>query len=409
MQHLSNILILVVALWVMAISASAQLLLQPTVEQTHLSDTIDRTAEDFVTVSLLVADPGLSTYSVLGHACLRMQCPTFDMDYCYTYESENVSNRIGDYLAGKLKMGLFAVPIKDYCDGYREEGRGVYEYKLNLPPEAEQELWRILDEHVAKGSFLAYDYFKRGCAITCVQFIEKALGEITIQYDTNLLQRKATSKEIVLSHCDKFKWSGFGFAFLAAGESEKLVYGSQQLCVPAELVNAWKNATLDGKPFMVQEPAILVEGTPQWDERWFTPMVLALLILCLSIANLFWSKPYFDWLMLAAQTAVGAFMMYLICFSDLCCTSWNWLIIPFNILPAIFWYWRKWWALPYACALMIWCGVMSYVAIWGHVLVNWPHIVLVLAWTLILLKQSTNQLRTTTALLPHYYRTITGQ
>ena len=92
--------------------------------------------------------------------------------------------------------------------------------------------------------------------------------------------------------------------------------------------------------------------------------------------------------MLAAQTVIGAFMVYLICFSNLCHTEWNWLIVPFNILPAIFWYWRKYWALPYACALLIWCGVMSYVAIWGHVLVDWPHIVLVLAWTLVLIKQS---------------------
>jgi hypothetical protein len=32
--------------------------------------------------------------------------------------------------------------------------------------------------------------------------------------------------------------------------------------------------------------------------------------------------------------------------------------------------------------------VMSYVAIWEHVLVDWPHIMLVLAWTLVLIKQS---------------------
>ena len=351
-------------------------------------DTIDRTAEDFVTVSLLVADPGVASYSVLGHACLRMQCPTFGMDYCFSYESEGVKNRISDYLAGKLHMGLFAIPVKDYCDSYQEEGRGVYEYKLYLPPSTEQELWRILDEHVAKGSFLAYDYFKRGCAITCVQFIEKALGKTAIKYDEGLLQREATSKEIVLIHCNKVQWAGFGFAFLAAGESEKLVYGSEQLCVPAELVNAWKNATINGKPLMALEPNVLVEGEPQWDESWFTPMLLALLILSLSIANLFWSKPYFDWLMLAAQTVVGAFMMYLICFSDLCCTSWNWLIIPFNILPAIFWYWRKYWALPFACALLIWCGVMAGNMLWGHVLMDWSHILLVLAWTLVLIKQS---------------------
>ena len=351
-------------------------------------DTIDRTDEDFVTVSLLVADPGLSTYSVLGHACLRMQCPAFDMDYCFSYESESVKNRIGDYLAGNLKMGLFAVPVRDYCDGYREEGRGVYEYKLNLPSEAEQNLWRILDEHVAKGSILPYDYFKRGCAITCVQFVEEALGDTRIQYDASLLQREATSKEIVLNHCNRFPWSGFAFAFLAAGESEQLVSGAEQLCVPAELVQAWKEASINGVPLLAQEPVFLVEGAPQWDDSWFTPMLLAWLILCLSIANVFWSKPYGDWLMLLAQTVVGAAMMYLICFSNLCCTSWNWLVIPFNILPALLWHWRKYWALPYACVMMGWCLAMAANLLWGHVLVGWPHILLVLAWSLIVLKQS---------------------
>jgi hypothetical protein len=133
---------------------------------------------------------------------------------------------------------------------------------------------------------------------------------------------------------------------------------------------------------------LLVDGAPQWDNRWFTPMLLALLILCLSVANLFWNKPYFDWLMLLVQTAIGVFMMYLICFSDLCCTSWNWLIIPFNVLPAIFWCWRKYWALPYACMMTVWCVIMAANLLWGHVLMDWSHILLVLAWTLIVLKQS---------------------
>ena len=187
----------------------------------------------------------------------------------------------------------------------------------------------------------------------------------------------------------KYPWVWFVLNFICGVEIDQLLPDEQQLVVPLELVKAWQNATIDGKLVISTEhPIVLVNGSPQLSSHRFTPMVLALLILCLSIANLFWNKPCFDWLMLAAQTIVGAFMMYLICFSDLCCTSWNWLIIPFNILPAIFWYWRKWWALPCACALLIWCGVMTGNMLWGHVLVDWSHIMLVLAWTLVLIKQS---------------------
>ena len=350
-------------------------------------DTIDRTAEDFVTVSLLVADPGTYLYSVLGHACLRMQCPTFGLDYCFTYESEIISNRLAKFFAGDLKMGLFAIPTKDYCEGYRMEGRGVYEYKLNLPANIEQKLWRILDEQVAKGSMLPYDYLRRGCSIACINFVNKSLGNIQIQY--NYLQNDLTIRDYAYIYMAKYPWVWFVLNFICGVEIDQLLPDEQQLVVPLELVKAWQNATIDGKPVIsTGHPIVLVNGSPQLSSHRFTPMLLALLILCLSIANLFWSKPYFDWIMLAAQTIVGAFMMYLICFSDLCCTSWNWLIIPFNILPAIFWYWRKWWALPCACALLIWCGVMAGNMLWGHVLVDWSHIMLVLAWTLVLIKQS---------------------
>jgi hypothetical protein len=314
-----------------------------------------------------------------------MQCPAFGMDYCFSYESEDVKNRIADYLAGNLLMGLFPVPTKDYCDGYREEGRGVYEYKLNLPSEAEQNLWRILDEHVAQGGCIQYDYFKRGCTITCVNFIRKALGSKLITY--NGLETNMTTRDYAYDYMKKVPWIWFAWNLICGIDGDKLLPGDKQLMIPGELVKAWKNATIDGVSVISQEPNVLVEGEPQWDESWFTPMLLALLILCLSIANLFWSKPYFDWLMLAAQTVVGAFMMYLICFSDLCCTSWNWLIIPFNVLPIIFWYWRKYWALPCACALLIWCGVMAGIILWGRWLCGWSHILLVLAWIFVLLKQ----------------------
>lgn len=351
-------------------------------------DTIDRTAEDFVIVSLLVADPGTYLYSVLGHSCLRMQCPTFGLDYCFTYESESAAERFWSFLAGDLQMGLLKFSTDAYCQEYQKDGRGVYEYTLNLPATSEQELWRILDKQMLKGVKLPYDYYNRGCAIASLNFIKRALGNKSIVYDNSLYEQSLTGRDLVKRATTNALWVRFVICFIAGSEVDVPLHGEKQLLIPVDLVDAWKKATIDGEPLMAQEPNILVEGAPQSKNGWFTPLVAMLLILCLSIANLFWSKPYFDWLMLAAQTVVGAFMMYLICFSDLCCTSWNWLIIPFNILPAIFWHWRKWWSLAYACALIIWCGVMAYVAIWGHVLVDWPHIVLVLAWTLVLIKQS---------------------
>jgi len=354
---------------------------------TVFNDHVDRTAEDFVIASLLVADPGTFMYSVLGHACLRLQCPAFGLDYCFSYESESVKNRVLDFLAGKLMMGLFAIPVEDYCAQYREEGRGVYEYALNLPIEVKRELWRVLDEHVAEGARLPYDYYHRGCATTAMEFVKEALGETVIVYDRSLYDYSPTGRDLVKANTTKALWVRFVACFLAGSEVDKPLLGDKQLLIPMDLVHAWQQAKVNGEPLLASEPNILVEGEPQVADGWFTPMVLAIILLILSIANLFWNRPYFDWLMLAVQTVIGCGMTYLICFSDLCCTEWNWLIIPFNPLPLIFWYWRKHWALPYAGILAVWCIAMAAVTLWGHVLVDWSHILMVVAWVIIVIKQ----------------------
>ena len=392
MKQRLNILSLILLLLVAGtFSVSAQIVdAEGQYVDTVFNDNVDRTAEDFVIASLLVADPGTVMYSVLGHACLRLQCPTFDMDYCFSYESEGVQNRVLDFLAGKLMMGLFAIPQKDYCAQYREEGRGVYEYSLNLPIEVKRELWRVLDSHLTAGVKLPYDYFHRGCAITAKEFVKEALGETAILYDRSLYENGQSVKEIWNKHTTKALWVRFLCYFVGSGkEIEEPLVGEKQLIIPTDLVHAWQQATVLGKPLLASEPNILVEGEPQIVDTWFTPMVLAILLLVLAMAILFWSRPYFDWLMLAVQTIIGCGMTYLICFSDLCCTDWNWLLIPFNPLPLIFWHWRKYWALPYAGVLVIWCLAMAATTIWGHVLVDWSHIIMVVAWIIIVIKQYT--------------------
>ena len=355
---------------------------------TTFNDNIDRTAEDFVIASLLIADPGTVLYSVLGHACIRMQCPTFGLDYCYSYEAEDVCQKVFSFLAGKLLMGLYAIPIEEYCNIYRQEGRGVYEYKLNLPIEVKQELWRVLDEHLEEGPKLPYDYFKRGCSIAIVNFVNEALGEMVIVYDSSLYEQAFNARKIWIDGTQRALWVRFIALFIAGGETSVPLYGEKQLIVPTDLVQAWQKAKVNDKYLLANEPIVLVEGQPQVNDGWFTPMLLAIILLVLSLINLWVKYPYFDWLMLATQTLIGCGMTYLICFSDLCCTEWNWLIIPFNPLPAIFWRWRKYWALPYSFLLCVWSVVMLGINLWGHTLVGWSHIVLVLSIILVFIKQS---------------------
>ena len=389
MNRIFNIFLLSLLLLVAGtFSVSAQIVdAEGQYVDTVFNDNVDRTAEDFVTVSLMIADPGAKFFTVLGHACLRLQCPTFDLDYCYSYESEDMTNRVLDFLMGKLRMGLFAIPTNEYCTYYKEQGRGVREYQLNLPPVVETNLWRVMDEQLSVGTTLDFDYYKRGCAITCVRFLKEALGQTHIQYDPSLYDYSPTARELGRKYTENARWVLFYWGFIAGEEVSVPLRGDKQLLMPEDLVQAWQKATLNEEPLIAGAPNVLVEGESQQADGWFTPLLAVLLLLLLAIANLFWKWPYWDWVMLAMQTVLGVILIYLMYFSNLCCTSWNWLLIPFNPLPAILWHWRKYWALPYTGILLIWTVAMIALALWGHILVDWSHILLVVVWALVVLNQ----------------------
>lgn len=149
-------------------------------------DTIDRTANDFITASICIADPTNwrdDALGVYGHAFIRLQCPSFGLDYCFSYESESINNQLIRFLTKKLKMGMFAIPTKEYLVDYYKWNRTVREYQLNLSPKTKQKLWQIMDEKVLEGPNLTLDLKERGCSKTIAEFVEEAISPNTIQYN----------------------------------------------------------------------------------------------------------------------------------------------------------------------------------------------------------------------------------
>lgn len=349
------------------------------------NDTIDRLDPNFVTVSLVIADPGDILYSSFGHAMLHLECPVFHLDYIFSYESEGISNNWGRFLKGNLKMGMFAIDPDTVYAPYRAEGRGVKEYKLNLSPTQKQELWRIMDELAAIGPNQPYDYYTRGCAISVVHVIKRALQGQNIEYSLWPEKFNGTLRELGYECVTKAHrpWNRFALMTLAgSGIDNPTISKERKLIVPADLVEIWQKAKIDGKPLLEREPTVKVESTivdePKW---WISPLALSLLVLLLAFVP--WRA--FDYMVLAIVTFIGVMVCYTVCLSSLPCTSWNWLIIPFNILPALAWHWRRYWSLPYAGIIVVWCiGMLSA----PHRLVEYAHIILALAFCVVLIKQS---------------------
>lgn len=343
----------------------------------------DSVDENFVIASLLVSEPGGALYSRLGHAALRMQCPEHGLDYVFTYTSEDIFEKPLAFLAGKLKMGLVAISPEEYLEDYRAAGRGVSEYALNLPIEAKRNLWRVLDNHLAEGMDLEFDYIRRGCAQSTLMFLKEGLNGVRSEDCPEGLKFEFgqwpeyfegnSRREITYEHLKEYKWMTFLMHFICNGIIDHVGSSNEQkTIIPADLPLILSNATADGLQVIDSGPREVLPNVWQPKRTWPTPMLVSLLLLALTIACALFGSTFMDYVLLGLQTLLGLVAVFLLC-SSLVCTEWSWLIVPFNPLPLIFWKWRCRWALPYAVVLLVWCAFMLF---WPHLLTDVAYVVL---------------------------------
>ena len=248
------------------------------------NDTIDRLAPDFVLVSLCTADPTDMTQDYLGvtgHAFLCLQCPTFGLDYCFSYESEKIKGQLWDYLTGKLKMSMFAVPTDEYIEDYRIWKRAVHEYRINMPPEAEMRLWEQMDNHMLAEQEMQMDLIKFGCTNTLLRYVEHALLPDTIVYNWPEKFYTKSAMEIAEEHLENYPWTTLGLRLTTSDEINRLKTPKKKVLFPTDLLEVWSSATIDGEPLLTYV-GDLVEAEPVVVKKpWFTPQVCGIMLLIL--------------------------------------------------------------------------------------------------------------------------------
>lgn len=334
-------------------------------------------SDDFVKASILVATPSNVLYSCMGHASIRMQCPHYNLDVVYTYESEPKS-RVLTFLMGGLKMGMTSIPTERILSGFGSEGRGITEYPLNIPLDKRKNLWQYLDGKVEEGMNLPYDYLNRGCALSCFRAIRTAVLPDTIsfgEWDEKFI--KKTRRTLVKEQIDGFPWNRFALQTLVGTEIDKPCAIVNKLVVPRNMVEVMQRATLNGQPILGEGVSLLRHTTEESESDSITPMTVAFILLMLALVSCFWMQRSLSLLLLTIQSFIGILVAFLILFSKLPCTDFSWLVIPFNPLPLLLWYWRRWWLLPFGLVCCVWSIVM--LAHKENPLVDPAHIILVFA------------------------------
>lgn len=351
--------------------------------QMGFNDTIDRLADDFVFVSLMVADPTDWRDDVLGtqgHAFLRLQCPVFDLDYCFSYEGEHVNTQLSKYAQGKLKMGMFAYPTDAYLEDYRRWNRAVHEYRLNLPPDVETRLWEIMDNKLSRGLSMKLDLSRRGCAISVVHFIKAALQDIPIVYPQGTRYETLSRREILYQDMEANPWLRLVSCAMVPNAYDKDCSIDEKLIAPADLAEVWSQSTVNGKVFAEYIGDIVSSTHTESEPPFITPQLLAWALLLITLLMVAIGAKWWKWVLLGLQFLMGLLLLYVALFTQQFAGAGWLMMVLFNPLPLLLWKWHKYWQLPYAVLLLIEVLVL---VCWPHMLVDPAYIILLLSYSVL--------------------------
>ena len=323
-------------------------------QTTAAVDTTAMMRDDYITASLLIAEPAHEPYSLFGHCAIRLQCPSHQMDYCFTFETSINTQGLLNFFRGKSKGGFAAAPTTDYIAYYRASNRGLTQYHLNLTPAEKLRLWQQVDEEIAYGANHRYNYLHTQCVSMIVSLVTSVLSA-PVGYHQLPDQLQGSFRDQMLAESVHYPWSRFFWQTIMGPEGDETEPLEHKL-TPRTLPAAWQHTTMGNESrSLITGPVkpLVAHKAPMADSfaSGFTPLhacTLLLMVVCMVSVGQWrygwkWLPVITDVILLTFYTLLALALTALVLFSDLEATRWNWYLPVFNPLPLLLWLIRPAW------------------------------------------------------------------
>lgn len=336
------------------VSLLAAILVNAPLQLMAQEESIDSVANDGgglamdVFASFIIAEPSNDIYGCCGHCAIRMQCPSHDMDFCFTYSFSNTLANQFKFFNGTGEGSFVPMYTDEFLEEYKEQHRGVMEYKLNLTLEEKRLLWQSLDENAHSSFHWKYDFLKTNCSAMCAYIIEQSLIGERIEYgklDPVLTGDNRTFVKYIFA---KHPWFQFFWLTILGAEGEDTSEIYTRLA-PFILTDVWGDASLvndstkEIRPIFDGAPIQISNEHTELAPSAVTPFMafLALLVIALIITAMYLKGvarklvACFDVALLAAQTIAGIVSLYFNTLSQLQGVHGSWHVLVMNPLPLL--------------------------------------------------------------------------
>ena len=240
-------------------------------------------------ISLLTCSSGDELYSIFGHSAIRVSDPNRNLDIVFNYGVFDFSdpNFYPNFVRGHLNYMLAASYYKDFRDSYIEEGRWIWEQKLNISLSERQHLIdSLLINYQPENRYYPYDFFSDNCATRIRDIFVQAIPR-KITFDYSSFDKGKSFRELLMPNLTQMPWAKLGINLLLGLPADKKASSWEYMYLPEHLHAAFQHASFNSdsikQPF-AQQPKVLLEGKKYSDKIiWWSPFAISLLILSIAI------------------------------------------------------------------------------------------------------------------------------
>lgn len=343
-------------------------------------------SSNFVSTSVLIASPGKELFFILGHSALRLRCPSLGLDYCFSFDTIVDQGVMFNTLlmTGRMVAGYEAVKFDDYIKRFRESGRGVNEYPLNLTLEEERELWRLMDNQMMKGMAFKFDFLFNNCTAPLFRSLESIMQREKFVY-TNEYPLTLNTRERMRASLNEPWFDFFSVIMLSAYYRRDFplymkIYPELwgRLLTKAEIVglDGSRRPALEG-PVKELLPQNIIVKKARITPTLFFGCVFALVLL-VSFGEIFkgWQKipKHLDRVLFVIYNLFSIYLLYTSCILLFGVFS-NWFLIVFNPLPLLVWFLfrkKKCYSIYWATFSVVLILFMVFLPVYMRTM-EWPH------------------------------------
>lgn len=296
-------------------------------------------------ISVLTCSPGDEIYSIFGHTAIRVYNPNTKVDAVVNYglfdfNQESFVYRFvkgeTDYMCGVENFGSFLY-------SYAWRGSGVKATVLDLTDAEKERIIRVLTNDLKpQNREYRYNFAFNNCATKIRDIVNFAYSG---KYES-LLPSEYTFRQIIGKYAENYPWFMFSFDVCLGGKDYNTLMTPEEVqFLPEHLDVALNNSLInrDGKETRpnTRQEVILTPAEKTIESTFFTPIVVACILLALSIINLALGNKcriasnIYSGTLLFTFTLVGLLITFLIFFSEHPFTTWNMNILIFNPLLVI--------------------------------------------------------------------------